>query len=172
MNLKRKIRAKDVVNDIRTGMNASDLMMKYQFTLRGLRTAFQKLVEANVVSKTELNDLRSLYDISVQGLRKFSRKRLSTPLKIYDGGDPFKSGIVKDISEKGMCLEGIQAEIGDIKNFIVRLGMFGHSPTLVFEAKCRWVEKDETSGKTLQSGFEITSISALDSQELNKLIVN
>ncbi len=172
MNPKRKIRGKDVVNDIRTGMNTSDLMTKYQFTLKGLRTAFQKLVEANAVSKTELNDLRTLYDVSVKGLRKLSRKQPSTPLKIYDGGDPFKSGTVKDISEKGMCVEGIQAEIGDVKSFIIRLGMFGHSPTLVFEAKCRWVEKDGTSGKTLQSGFEITNISALDFQELNRLIVN
>ncbi|MBI5251714.1 MAG: PilZ domain-containing protein [Desulfomonile tiedjei] len=170
MNTKRKIRAKEVIHDIRNGMNPSDLMAKYQFTLKGLRTAFQKLVEVQALNKSELNDLRSLYDISVKGLRQFRRKQLSAPLKIYDGGDPFKSGIVKDISEKGICIQGIQAEVGDLKNFIIRLGLFGHSPTMVFEARCRWIEKDLASGKTSLAGFEITNISSLDSRELNRLI--
>ncbi len=59
MNAKRKIKARDVIDDIRTGMNASDLMAKYQLTLRGLRTAFQKLVEADAVTSDELNNLKS-----------------------------------------------------------------------------------------------------------------
>jgi hypothetical protein len=118
MNAKRKIRARDVIDDIRTGMNVSDLMAKYQLTLRGLRTAFQKLLEADAVTSDELNNLKSLHDISVSGLRRFRRKRLNPPLKIFDGGDPFKSGVVKDISEKGVCIQGIQTEVGDLKNFI------------------------------------------------------
>jgi len=172
MNAKRKIKARDVIDDIRTGMNASDLMAKYQLTFRGLRIAFQKLVEANAVTSDELNNLKSLHELSVSGLRQFRRKRLNPPLKIFDGGDPFKSGAVKDISEKGVCIQGIETKVGDLKNFIIRLGDFGHSSTMVFEAMCRWVEKDPTSGKARVAGFEITSISSLDSGELNKLIAH
>jgi hypothetical protein len=168
MNSIRKIKAKDVVQDIRGGMNATDLMKKYQLSLKGLRAAFHKLVQADALSRKELNELRSLHDTSVSGLRKIRRRQLSSPLKIYDGGDPFKSGIVKDISEKGICMEGIQAELGEVKNFIIRLGLFGYSPTMVFEAKCRWVDK-KNPGKTL-AGFEITYISSLDSRELDKLL--
>ncbi len=172
MNAKRKIRARDVIDDIRTGMNASDLMAKYQLTLRGLRIAFQKLVEADAVTRDELNNLKSLHTISVSGLRRFRRKRLDPPLKIFDGGDPFKSGVVKDISETGVCIQGIETEVGDLKNFIIRLGDFGRTSTMVFEAMCRWVEKDPTSRKARVAGFEITSISSLDSGELNKLIAH
>lgn len=172
MNAKRKIKARDVIDDIRTGMNASDLMAKYQLTLKGLRIAFQKLVEADAVTSDELNSLKSLHDISVSGLRRFCRKRLEPPLKIFDGGDPFKSGVVKDISEKGVCIQGIDAEVGDRKNFIIRLGDFGRTSTMVFEAMCRWVEKDPASRRVRVAGFEITSISSLDSGELNKLITH
>ncbi len=163
MNPKRRIRASDIANDMRAGMNISDLMAKYRLTIKGLRTAFQQLVQGRAISKDELNNLQSLHDISVKGLRQFPRYPTKFPIKIFDGGDPFKGGVVKDISEKGVCVKGIEAQLGEVKNFIIRLGTLGAGSTIVFEARCRWVKKGMTSGKTELAGFEITDISTLDS---------
>ncbi len=170
MNTKRRIKAKEIISDIRTGMAASELLTKYQFNAKSLRTIFQKLLEARAMSKDELNTHTSLYDGSTQGLRRHRRKPMVFPLKIYDGGDPFKSGTVKDVSEKGVCIEGIDATVGDVKNFIIRFGSFGHSSTMVFEGKCRWIDKHPMTGRVASAGFEITYISSLDSGELRKLI--
>jgi hypothetical protein len=170
MNAKRKIKAKEIISDIRTGMAASELLAKYQFNAKSLRTIFQKLLQARAMSKDELNMHKSLHDGATHGLRRFRRKSMVFPLKIYDGGDPFKSGTVKDVSEKGVCIEGIDTAIGDVKNFIVRFGAFGDSSTMVFEGKCRWVDKHPMTGRVSSAGFEITYISSLDSGELKKLI--
>jgi hypothetical protein len=132
MNPKRSIKARDIINDIRGGMNASDIMAKYRLTIKGLRTAFQQLVQGSALSKEELNDLKSLRDISVKGLRQLPRFPMKSPTKIFDGGDPFKGGLVKDISEKGVCIQGIEAQIGEVKNFIIRLGYLAAGGTIVF----------------------------------------
>ncbi len=170
MNSKRRIRAKELIHDIRGGMNVSGLMDKYRLTTKGLRIAFQKLVEVNVMSGEELSNLKSLYDVSAEGLRQFQRKPMKLPVRIFDGGDPFKSGLVKDISEKGLCVKELEAKVGEVKSFIIRLGSFGESSTIVFQARCRWVKKSSVSGKTQLAGFEITDISSLDFGQLNRLI--
>jgi PilZ domain len=170
MNSKRRIRAREFINDLRVGMDVSGLMAKYRLTTKGLRTAFQKLVEVDAMSSEELSDLKSLYDASGEGLRRFRRKPMKFPIKIFDGGDPFKSGSVKDISEKGLCVREIEARIGEEKSFIIRLGSFGDSSTIVFQARCRWVKKSSVTGKTQLAGFEIIDISSLDFGQLNRLI--
>jgi len=170
MNPKRSIKARDIINDIRGGMNVSAIMTKYRLTIKGLRTAFQQLVQGSALSKEELNDLKSLRDAAVKGLRQLQRYPIKSPIKIFDGGDPFKGGVVKDISEKGVCIQGIEGHVGDVKNFIIRLGSLGAGSTIVFEARCRWVKKGMTSGKTELAGFEITDISSLDSGAFARFI--
>jgi hypothetical protein len=170
MNSKRRIRAKELINDIRVGMNVSGLMAKYRLTSKGLRIAWQKLVEVDAMSREELSNLRSLHHVSAEGLRQFQRKAMKFPVKIYDGGDPFKSGLVKDTSEKGLCVKGIESYPGEVKSFIIRLGAFGESSTIVFQTRCRWVKKSTVSGKTQLAGFEIIDISSLNSGHLNRLI--
>ena len=84
------------------------------------------------MSREELSNLRSLHDVSAEGLRGFQRKPMKFPVTIFDGGDPFKSGLVKDISEMGLCVKGIEVQLGEVKSFIIRLGAFGDSSTVVF----------------------------------------
>jgi hypothetical protein len=74
---KREIYAKEILNDIRSGMSYSNLMTKYKLTLRGLDSAFQKLLSAGLISEQELNfgklgyeetvDLSGLFTLQEQG---------------------------------------------------------------------------------------------------------
>jgi len=169
---KRTIKAGDIIRDIRSGNTVSQLLAKYGFSLKTLRIVFRKLLNAGAMTKEELNSQKALYSdaVDLKGVRKLVRTITTLPLRIYDSGNPFATGYVRDISEKGVCIEGVEAAVGEVKNFIVRSGAFGAGHTFVFEGKCRWVNKEEPSGKRCVAGFEITSISSLDSAELRKLI--
>ncbi len=172
MERKRKIRAGDIIRDVRAGMTVSQLMDKYRFSLKVLRFVFRRLVNAGAITKDELAAQTALYKdgLELRGIRKWIRKTTVFPVRIYDSGNPFSTGYVRDISEKGVCVEGIEAAVGEIKNFIVRSGAFGEGQTVVFEGKCRWVEPQQLPIKKWVAVFEITGISNLDSGELKKLV--
>ena len=172
MHPKRKIRANDIIRDVRSGLTVSQLMDKYRFSLKVLRFVFRRLLNAGAITKDELTAQTALYNdtLELKGIRRWIRKTTGFPVRIYDSGNPFATGYVRDISEKGVCIEGIEAAVGEVKNFVVRSGAFGEGHTLVFEGKCRWVNPQESPGKKWVAGFEITSISSLDSGELRKLV--
>lgn len=52
---KPKLSAKEVVQDIRSGMTDGELMGKYNLSAKGLQSAFQKLVQAGALTAAELD---------------------------------------------------------------------------------------------------------------------
>jgi hypothetical protein len=168
MTEKRVINAKQLMRDIRDGMPASEIMSKYQMSPHSLRKAFRKLIDFEVASKAELGALENLhYTPGGKFIRQLPRKPVRYPLHIFQNDDPFHPGLVKDVSRKGVCIEGIDFGVADEKCFIIRTGSFSRQISVVFDAKCRWVHKE---GKKTRAGFEITSISVLDSEMLGKLM--
>jgi hypothetical protein len=174
MSSKREIKAKDVIMDIRSGMTTSQLIEKYKFSAKGLRLIFRKLLEASVMTRRELNSMTTLDQNpgGVEGVRRTIRKISPFPLRIYDNAHPFATGYVRNVSETGLCIEGIEASVGDVKGLIVRLGSSDRTATLVFEAKCRWVRREGKAVNGIASGFEITDISNLDAKTLKKLLLD
>ncbi|MBM4328863.1 MAG: hypothetical protein FJ118_17080 [Deltaproteobacteria bacterium] len=55
---KRQISAREVLKDVRGGLDDFALMQKYKVTSKGLDSLFQKLVAAGLISQSEL-DTRS-----------------------------------------------------------------------------------------------------------------
>ena len=53
---KRKISARDLVEDFRKGMDNPELMKKYQVSQQGLHKLFQKLVAASRLSQSDVNE--------------------------------------------------------------------------------------------------------------------
>jgi hypothetical protein len=113
MSPKREIKAKDVIRDIRSGMTTSQLIEKYRFSAKGLRLIFRKLLEASVMTRRELNSLTTLDQnpAGVEGVRRAIRKTSPFPIKIYDNDNPFETGYVSNVSETGVCLEGIDTKL-------------------------------------------------------------
>lgn len=62
MEAKRKIRARDIVNDIRSHMTDAELMAKYNLSARGLQSVFVKLLNAKAITRTEIDWRPSAYD--------------------------------------------------------------------------------------------------------------
>jgi hypothetical protein len=172
MQPKRKINASGIIRDIRSRMTVSQLMEKHGISSKGLRIVLRKLLDGRAITKVELGGDTALYrdSLGVKGIRRWLRQATILPVWVYDSGNPSAKGSIRDISEKGVCIEGIEAAVGEVKNLIVRSGAFGEGHTAVFQAKCRWVIKEETFGRKRVAGFEITSISGLDAAELRKLM--
>jgi hypothetical protein len=67
---KRKIRAKDMVHDIREGLSDSQLIDKFGLTARGLQYIFRKLVQAGLMTDLEFFERSKLTESEV--FRAFS----------------------------------------------------------------------------------------------------
>jgi len=77
--------------------------------------------------------------------------------------------MVLNITEGGIGLAGIQASVGEAKNFVIPADEFFDVGRARFEARCRWAGNEIRTGEPV-SGFEVTSISSGDLAELRKLI--
>ena len=65
MTTKRTIKAKDIVNDIRSGMTNLQLMEKHNLSSKGLQSIFTKLMDAKAVKDRELDGRTPLADDTV-----------------------------------------------------------------------------------------------------------
>jgi uncharacterized protein (DUF433 family) len=61
MTPKPRIKARDAVRDIRSGMTDSGLMEKYGLSAKGLQSVFLKLLEAKAITQAEMNQRRAIY---------------------------------------------------------------------------------------------------------------
>jgi hypothetical protein len=59
--MKRQIRAKEALEDIRGGMPDGALMMKYRINALGLQSLYRKLVASGLLSRSELDERQSPY---------------------------------------------------------------------------------------------------------------
>jgi uncharacterized protein (DUF433 family) len=62
---KRTIRAKDVVQDIRSHMTDAQLMEKYDLSAKGFQSLLKKLIQHNLISKSDLEVRPVGYDDTV-----------------------------------------------------------------------------------------------------------
>ena len=168
----RVIRAKDFIHDVRAGMSNSDLQRRYKLSTKGLRSVFRKLLDAKILTKNDVLrrflSTRSLR--RTRNSRRFPRKRIQYPLLICDAEKPELKGFVRDISEKGLAVEGISAHRGDLRALMIRSNELSETSTFEFVVECRWARTAADSGEFPVSGFEITHISTGALDELMKLV--
>jgi hypothetical protein len=81
-------------------------------------------------------------------------------------------GRIRDLSEVGVGVRGLEAQVGELKSLLVVPDEFLEVGPFSFEAKCRW-SKMGGQGKFCSAGFEITDIeedSLIQLQELLQLM--
>ena len=167
---KRSISAKDIVNDIRGGLADTELMEKYHLSSRGLQSLFRKFVEGKFVSRAEL-DVRTSLDqdtAEVTGVRRYRRRYPVLPATVHEPGNPETKGMLRDITERGVGITGIEASVDEIRTFVIRAGSLSGFEPFQLQAICRWAKKGDDGKHT--AGFEITSISRENLQGLRDLI--
>jgi uncharacterized protein (DUF433 family) len=167
---RRSVRARDVLRDVQRGAGRAELMDKYGLSFRGLQALVTLFVDAGVVSRDDLYGEMRLEDDTVvpDEIRAFERYYLDFETPVYEASHPEIYGKVLDITEFGVGLIGIEAVIDETKHLVILGDPFGEAAPFEFEAKCRWVNRQEDG--SCVAGFQITKIAERDMEELRKLI--
>ncbi|MGO9568253.1 MAG: PilZ domain-containing protein [Desulfomonilaceae bacterium] len=168
---KKTLNAKEILADIKAGMNNTALMEKYRLSEKGLQSLFKKLVILKAISHSELYQRSKSSRERIDHIRnrKSPRARLTIRVPIYEleSGD---EGILRDISEAGMRVAGVEARVGQPKTFQIPVNMYVESDPLLVRAECKWVELRQGGKEYFVAGFEITHVSESDSETLQNFI--
>jgi hypothetical protein len=172
VDTRRRISARQVVEDIRSGIAVTELLHKYKLTSNELRRLLDKLLHSRLMNQRELESWSTLnHEITViRGVRQDARLTIDFPLRVQDCDHPYKQGIVRDLSRRGIGVLGINAKVGETRTLVVRLNGLADCSSVRFEAKCRWVSQMEAVGQECLAGFEITGIDSAALKELRKVL--
>jgi len=172
---KRAIKGRDFVRDMRAGLSNADLMHKYKLSVKGLSNVFNKLLEANAIKPSEIFRRSMLSpdtsDLRVFPVRLLSRRQVGSPLPVYVYDEAWQErvGLVTNLGEGGIGIEGMEAKLDQVRIFVIPAGEVPGVGKIIFEAQCRWAGYNERS-EVCESGHQITSISEVSLAELRKLI--
>jgi hypothetical protein len=170
---KRKIKGKDVISDIRSGLTDSQLMDKYELSPMGLQKVFRKLVDAGALSIKEIYARNPLREDSVvidlEDISFAPDSPLECIIPICDATNPECRGAVCEIGENGLQVSGINATPGEQRSFLIDARDFFAVDEFRFQAKCLWC-KESSLDQSSSVGWEITGILAEDLENLRELV--
>jgi hypothetical protein len=166
---RRRIKATEIINDIRSGMSASELMVKYDLRTRQVSRLYRQL-EERMAAPAELypRSWSTQCTCKIYFTRSHIRHDVSVALPVHVLNNQRINGLVMDISEKGLRIRGMETRLGRFRNMVIRADHLGLKPVAV-GAECRWVTKTGFQGKSV-AGFEIVEISRRDREGLRPLI--
>jgi hypothetical protein len=163
MREKRQIKGRDILKDLRSGMADPELQVKYSLSEKALQTILEKLVSGNAISHSELYEISSSYRDRVDRMteRRYPRADLAVHVPIYDIGSG-ATGVLRDISETGLRVAGIESSVGQAKAFQIPIEMFMQAEPLLIIAECKWAEIKGRHKKYPVAGFAIIDLSERD----------
>ena len=144
MASKRRIRSKDIVPDILSGMSDAQLMKKYKLSPKGLRSAFTKLLKKGCL---EVGDLyhrvpsRGSETIVIDQLAHLPQNHLTLNVPIEDLTQPGVTGTLWYVTDRNFAVTGIQARHGEKRSFSVPCREYLRAQAITFEAECLWTSK-------------------------------
>ena len=162
----------EIAEDVRSGVTGLELTQKYQLSNSGLQKVFQKLLKYGLLGATDIQRLKLPLDIGAaihSERRQIPRRSPSLRVMACDKTNHDTRGTVKDITERGLAVRGIEADIGERKNLLILGDDFGLLDPFELEAECRWTEIDGSEGLWV-AGFEVVIISDENLQKLQELI--
>jgi hypothetical protein len=168
---KRKIQTRLLVDDIRSGLNRRQLLAKHMVSSKHLSSLIEELLAIGAVTQDEfdgLSDSHAVFD-ELEFTPRLPRNYLAYPFPIYVVGDPEATGLILDITEEGMRVEGIRVQPGEVRTFSIIATEVSDARPFVLEVTCRWITQDSEQG--FQAGFQITKCSDLGLCELRKFIL-
>ena len=168
---KRRIRPREVLNEIRSGISEAELRTKYRLSAKGIERLFNLLVANGTVDQSELFEKYPWYERKATHVEQRFDPRVSLKGRVYIHDVLMSStGTLRDISEKGFRAAGINCNVGESKSFLIDLQPFIKADPVLVVARCRWAETRGHSRKYITAGFEILEISDSDSEVLRSLM--
>ncbi len=168
---KRTIRQRELLNEIHSGMSDAELRSKYRLSAKGIETLFNLLVAGGAIDQSELFGKYPWYERKVTHVDQRSEPRVGLKGTVYIY-DVLRSstGTLRDVSEKGFRVAGIECGIGETKGWLLDFEPLIKADPMLVVARCRWRETRGHSRKYITAGFEILDISENDSKVLRSLI--
>jgi len=166
----RKLNLVAILADIRNGMSKPDLLKKYTLSEEMLKQVVQKLLAAEG-KRSAYDGPETVIDEPAEflGTRELVRHEVDFDLPVYEIDRPEIVGRVRDVSEEGMSLSGLEVSRGDMKTLVILADHLGQFSSFEFKGYCRWSFTDPLDGARL-AGFGIEKISKTDANELQRLI--
>jgi len=166
----RRLSARDIVSDIRSGLGNAELIEKYTLTPTQLKTTFDILLGSNAIDPGELRNDFSVppEQTGTANQREQERYFIDFELPIVEIGPPEIDGKVRDITEKGVGTIGIPSKVDEVKRFLVLHDEFVLIEPFMFEAQCRWA-RIAADGEHF-AGYQIIGIAEKDLRDLRQLI--
>src|SRR5271157_133817 len=171
MGQERRINGRAILNDLRSGVADSELLVKYKLSSKSLQTLFKKLVASKAISQAELYEMSPSYRERIDRIRArvYPRADLTVRVPIYEIGSGAR-GVLRDISETGLRVGGIESSVGQSKTFQIPIDMFIEAEPLLIIAQCKWAEIKGRQRRYPVAGFEIMDLSETDSLVLRNFI--
>jgi len=165
------VNVKQLVNDIKAGMGRSAVVEKYGLSVRALQGMVTLLLDSGKLKRDELyGELNQQGDtVFPDSFRNLTRYFVDFEIIVYEAGQPDAQGRLRDITEDGVGVIGLQVNPDDTLTLVILGDAFGEVETFEFQAKCRWTSRSDADDALL-SGFQITEISERDRNELQKLV--
>lgn len=171
MGVKRKVSAREILEDLEQGRNNSELMERYGLSAKGLTSIFRKLINAGAVTESQMQDRMPSVDdtVDLENLRREPRCYPVISLPVSDFEELDKEYAVMDLTEKGLQIIDMEATVGEIRNFLINPVGFSDIEGIKFKAECKWV-KLATDDHPKSAGFEIIEIDDPECKKLEKVI--
>lgn len=160
----------DIAEDIRSGLNRTQLMEKYRLSPRAVRWVSATLISSGTITWQEIYDklCTSHEDLMPDKPRRAKRYPVPFDCNIHEADNGRALGKVRDIAYKGVGVVGIKTKVGDKKTLVVPEDEFGEFATFTFDAECRWTKRGPTGD--LMAGLEIAYISIGNLKEFQLLL--
>lgn len=181
----------EVLQDLYSGMDDTALMKKYGLSYNELRSLFKQLFDSGLLTRAHAlcrppakssregkgrSSLQStgkspsqLLGPMVDEKRADTRRGVSMEIPAYDRDQPETHGYIRNISERGAQLRGVEVDVGETKTIVTLGDMSGEVAPFEFEARCCWTETEPHRDQVV-AGFEITQITEENRYELKKLM--
>lgn len=160
-----------LLKDILSGFTGNQLMEKFGLSPSELQTVLKRLVRSRVLGVADLGlELYLRLEANVpENIRADERLRLEFDVSVCAVDQPDMIGTVRDITEKGIGTNGIEAKVDETKTLMVMGDVLGQVAPFVFKAKCRWTGTRRADGVSL-AGFQIIRIPDRDLVQLRRLV--
>lgn len=171
--LKRRapLNAREVADDLVSGMIECEIMGKYELSGPDLLRVIDALLKRDLVKPWDVHERIAVIEGSLSGgvKRKMPRYRIAVHVAIRSVHDSDTSGVVVDVSDEGVGIEGLACEEGVTETFVITRAKRGETTEIFFDAECRWTRVDPRSRKPL-AGLRVSRISRSNLAKLRALI--
>jgi hypothetical protein len=169
--MSQKIDESGIAFDIQFGMTDAELMAKYGLQESELQRIVRRLADTGAIEASDLDErlIPCEVELSEQGIRESDRVSADFPLPIYELQRPQNYGVVRDISDQGIGVTGLTAEVNEIRTFVIPVDRLFDIAAIVFRCACRWTRRDESDG-TRTAGFAVTEVLSGDFEALQRLM--